>query len=174
MTQQLQNYQYDVFSAVRTRVSHNGIAVMPVAGPSPQPAVVVSLNGGLEYDWILCCAATMGRPPYVPAPIMPHNNNRIFLQGGQSGVFPIPELGGAKAYGVLVWYKFGILTPEGLQSDFMLGNLPFPGLDQDERIPGGYFTYNLVNNRMTRALPGSSELINALPQLLRQIVQRGG
>ena len=89
----------------------------------------------------------------MPSPIS-YNPNRIFLQGGRWGNFPVPEFNGIKTYTIGVWYLFGILSPEGLTSDFMLGNLPFPGLDTNEYIPGSYYNYQLINGAVTQIIGG--------------------
>jgi hypothetical protein len=165
MTQQLTNPQWDNFNAIRTRMSRNGLAMMPVAGPFPQPAQVVGLNGGLEFDLISFVAIKRGEPPTVPSP-RTQNNNRVFLRGSQSAPFPIQDFAGVTAYGVAGWYVWGILAPEGLESDFMIGSLPFPGLDRDERIPNGYFSYQLVNQLLTRIV-NSANVPNLPPAVQR-------
>lgn len=171
MTQQLQGAQYDDFMAIRKRTRKNGLAMMPTAGPSPQPAVVVSLHGGLEYDIISFVAGKRGEPPTVPAPATT-NPNRVFLEGWQSAIFPIQDMGGIERYAIAGYYIFGILSPEGLESDFMLGNLPFPGVDTNEVFYAGkYLSYQLLNQAIVPILQGQQQEI--LPQLLRQISNQG-
>jgi len=173
MTQQLVGSKYDAFHAMRCRTSNNGISVMPVAGPSPQPAAVVALNGGLEFDTIAFYAMKRGEPPTVPPPAS-LNPNRIFLEGWQSAPFPVPDQGTIMCYAIAGFYKWAILTPEGLESDFMLGQLPFPGLDPDERFPSSYFNYQLINQNIARIIPGGPppEYDYSLPTNLRVIIDR--
>lgn len=174
MTQILNNAQWHTFTAARRRTSDNGLAMMPTAGPYPQPAVVVALHGGLEYEEIYFVASRLGAPPIVPAPYT-KNANRVYLGGEQSAVFPMPEISGVKTYGVAGYYRWGILAPEGLESDFMIGQVPFPGLDKDEYIPGVYFSYTLMNQRMTRvvgnaATPNKPGVVPSLPQAIQSII----
>ena len=175
MTQILQNAQWDQFQALRTRMSRNGLAMMPTAGAFPQVAQVVAFNGGLEFDIVAFQAAKRGGPPTVPAPSTT-NPNRVFLGGDQTAPFPIPDMGNIRAYGVGGWYIWGILAPEGLESDFMIGNLPFPGLDQNEFIPSSFFAYNLINQRIVRKVGGLAvpNEAQAIQNILRKFVSGGG
>ena len=151
MTQILQGSQYSGFQAVRTHVHMNGLAMMPTAGPFPYPAQVVALHGGLDFDVIAYSASRDGEPPVIPSPIV-INPNRIFLAGQRTGTFPIKGFGGVTTYIVTGWMIFGIRSPEGLNSTFMLGNLPFPGLDMNEAVPGAYFSISLINQNLTQTL----------------------
>ena len=171
--QNLKNAQYDSFVAVRFHLHSNGLAMMPSAGPFPSPGSVVALNGGIGHDLISCVAFKRGGPPTVLSPTTT-NPNRVFLQGGRWGNFPPPDFAGTNLYGIGIWLKFGILSPEGLASDFMLGNLPFPGLDQNEYIPGTFFQYQLVNQRQTAKIqPIGVVPASQLPTFISQIAQRG-
>lgn len=171
MTQKLQYATYDVFTALRTRTRENGLAIMPTAGPSPQPAVVVALNGGLEYDLVSYVASKRGEPPTIPAPSTT-NPNRVLLKGWQSAVWPIPDMSGATRYTLFGYIVWGILNPEGLESDFMLGTLPFPGLDTNEYISAStYLSYTLLNQRTVADLPGQPT--ETLPWLIKQISSEG-
>ncbi len=151
MTQQLQQAQYEGFFATRTHHHSNGLAIMPTAGPFPQPATVVALHGGLDYDIVVCQASRSGDVPQMPTPKIT-NPNRVFLSGGRWGQWPVQDMVGVKVYTVGVWYLFGILSPEGLTSNFYLGSLPFPGIDQNEFVPGSYFNYQLINQTLTQVL----------------------
>ncbi len=161
--------EYDAYFAMRQRVSSNGLATMPVAAPYPTPAVVVALNGGLEFDVIAYAAVRRGAPPVVPAPYS-SNPNRVYLRGEQSGTWSMPDLGGALNYVTAGWYIFGILAPEGLESDFMLGTVPFPGADTNDMLPGSSLSYTMLNQRVVRTV-GSQHAPN-LPALLRAINSR--
>ena len=171
MTQQLSAPEYDTYYALRTRTRNNGLAMMPVAGPSPQPAAVVVLHGSIEYDLISYVATKRGQPPTVPAPSTT-NPNRIFLGGWQSAIFPVPDQVGVMDYHLWGYYVFGILNPEGLESDFMLGTIPFPGLDQNECIYAGqYLSYTIINQNVVPYLPGQPP--EQLPRIITQISNEG-
>ena len=168
MSQKLYNSQYDTFSATRTHSHSNGLSMMPTAGPFPQPAQVVALHGGLDFDIIVYIASRRGEPPVVPSPVT-RNPNRIFLAGGRAGDFPITDIGGVTNYTIGGWLLFGIISPEGLASNFMLGNLPFPGVDPNEYIPNYYFSYALINQTLTQTLVP----VPPKPPLLSGISLRG-
>lgn len=141
--------------------------MMPVAGPFPQTAQVVALHGGVEEEEIIFLASRRGKPPIVPAPYTT-NSNRVYLRGEQSVPFPMPQISGVETYGICGFYVWGILAPEGLESDFMIGNVPFPGLtSQDERFPAEYFSYDIINQRVTRIVGSATP--PTLPTLLRVI-----
>lgn len=171
MTQKLSNAQWDSFYALRTRKRDNGLGAMPTAGPSPQAAQVVVLHGSLEWDIVAYTATKRGEPPTVPAPATT-NPNRVFMGGWQSGIFPIPDQVGVMEYTVAGYMRFLILSPEGLESDFMLGKLPFPGLDPNEYISATqYLSYQLLNERVVPALPGAP--VFQLAQVIRTISNEG-
>jgi hypothetical protein len=152
MPQILEGSSYDGFAASRAHFESNGLAMMATAGPYPSPAQVVALNGGLSFDVVVCQATRKGEPPAMPTP-KTMNPNRVLLNGGRWGTFPMIEVNGVRTYSIGVWYLFGIITPEGLASDFMLGELPFPGLNAtDQYIPGSYFNYELINGTLTQVL----------------------
>jgi hypothetical protein len=171
--QNLPNAQYDGFETVRTHVHCNGLAMMPTAAPFPAAAVAVALHGGMDFEVIGWYATRRGAPPYVPDPTMlaTNNPNRIFLGGGRSGSFPISDMSGVEVYALQGWFLFGILAPEGLTSDFMLGNLPFPGLQTGEYVPGTYFRANLINTTQTQTSEGLA--VPTQPTQLRMASQQG-
>jgi hypothetical protein len=169
MTQMLVgNSQYSGFSASRTHFHSNGLSIMPTAGVFPQPAQVVALHGGLDFEVVVGVASRAGEPPQMLSP-KTTNPNRIFLQGGRWGEFPMVELNGIETYTIGVWFLFGFLSPEGLNSAFYLGSLPFPGLDQNEYIPGQYFNYQLINQGPTQTLVP----VPNTPTLLSGIIKSG-
>ncbi len=161
--------QYDSFYALRRRTSSNGLAVMPVAASYPTPAVVVALHGGLEFDIIAYAAIRRGAPPVVPAPYS-SNRNRVFLKGEQSGTWSMPDLGGALNYVTGGWYIFAILAPEGLESDFLLGTVPFPGADPDDMIPGSTLSYQQINQRQIQPVRGTNGSQNQVPNLSQELM----
>jgi hypothetical protein len=168
MTQKLLNPQYDTFSATRMHIHTNGLAAMPVAGAFPSPSVTVALHGGLDYDAIAYTAVRRGAPPVVPSP-KTTNPNRVFLSGGRVADFPITDFSGTTMYVVTGWLLFQILSPEGLESNFYIGNLPFPGVDKNEYIPGVNFQYQLVNQNQTQTLVP----VPQIPAILQNMIQKG-
>lgn len=166
MSQGLQGAQYDVFTVLRTRVSNNGLAMMPVAEPYPAAAKVVALNGGLEFDIIAYTAVRQGDWPVVPAPYS-KNPNRVYLNGQQTAAWPIDDVSGVRNYACSGFFIFGILAPEGLESDFLLGTVPFPGADPNEMMPGRFLSYTMLNQGTVRKV--ANESVPNLPQLLRTI-----
>ncbi len=172
MTQKLQNPQYDTWSASRSHFHSNGLAMMPTAGEFAQAAQVVALHGGLDWEIIAWFATRRGEPPVIPSPIS-RNKNRVYLGGGRTGEFPIKDMGGVTGYAVAGWFIFGILAPEGLNSDFMLGNLPFSGLvsglDTNEFIPASYFRQGLINDKTTQ----TETTVPSLPPLIMAIKNEG-
>ncbi len=175
MPQSFNNSLYDIYTALRYRRHRNGLAMMPVAGIFPKAAQVVALNGGLDNDLISWVAGRRGAPPVVPAPFS-KNPNRVFMGGEQIGQWANPDMSGVMTYYLAGWYRFGILSPEGLASDFMLGMVPFPGLTlQDQYIPRSYFQYGLINDQQIAPISpiqGSTgfEPVNGL---VSAIIQRG-
>lgn len=172
MPQELNAALYDSFSAVRTHLHSNGLAMMPTAGLFPQAASVVALHGGIDYDIVVGTAVRQGRPPQMPSSIVTSNPNRVFLQGGRWGNFPPIDVKNVYTYSLGVWYIFGILAPEGLASDFMLGNCPFPGIQvvDPQTIPSSYFRVDLINQLPTMIEGG---LTPQLPPLLNPIRGQG-
>ncbi len=168
MTQALQGAQYDTFVAVRSHFHSNGLAMMPTAGIFPQAAQVVALHGGMDYDIIGYFATKRGEPPQIPSPIVT-NKNRVFLGGSRVGEIPIMDVSGYENYAVSGYLLFGILAPEGLASSFMLGNVPFPGVDTNEQIPAAYFIEGIINQRMTQTLT----TVPTLPPLITGIIEKG-
>lgn len=166
--QQLPNAQYDGFNAIRTHMHFNGLAMMPTAAPFPAPANVVALHGGMDFEAIGYQAIKRGCPPNVPSPITT-NPNRVFLGGGRTAEFPIEDMSGTIVYVVQGWFLFGILAPEGLTSDFMLGALPFPGVDSNAYIPGIFFRTQLINTNPTQTLVN----VPIEPPELRMVTQQG-
>ncbi len=85
-------------------------------------------------------------------------------------------MNGVMTYYVAGWYLFGILSPEGLASDFMLGMVPFPGLTlPDQFIPSTYFQYGLINDQQISPLgpiEGSTGF-EPLPGLISAISNSG-
>lgn len=168
MPQNLSSPQYESWSCTRTRSSSNGLAVMPVAGPWPQPAVVVALNGGLETETIGGIAICLGTPPTIVSPnSLANNPNRLYLGGSQSGNVPVLTFGGVKVYGIAWAYSYAILSPEGLDGDFALGIQPW---DTDpyttEYLPAANMKAYLINDNTEPPLNGQEEI---LPMLIRQI-----
>lgn len=168
MSQSIANPQYDTFTAFRRHIHNNGISMMPVAGTFPTASVSVALHGGYDFDAISYVAVRRGAPPIIPSP-KTTNNNRIFLSGERIGMFPIGNVAGVTSYAVSGWLLFGILSPEGLASDFYLGNLPFPGVDKNEYIPGVNFQYQLVNQNQTQTLIP----VPQIPAILQNMIQKG-
>lgn len=168
MTQRLTQFQYDTFDATRTHIHENGLATMPTSGVFPLACQVVALHGGLDYDLVAYVATCRGAPPKIPSP-KTTNPNRIFLKGGRAGKIPIRDIGGIMTYTVAGWLLFGILSPEGLASDFMLGSMPFPGININEQIPGSYFDYSIINQNRTQTLVA----VPNEPPLLRAISGKG-
>ena len=153
MSQQLQVAIYDVWDCSRTRVSIPGIAMMPLAGSPPQPSIPIVLDGGTDVEVIQFIAGRWGALPEVPAPTTT-NPNRIFLGGSQFGGFPIVSAGSFNFYRIGGVYVFGILNPEGLLGDFMLGAAPMPNqpVPSLEVMPGTNFRQDLVNQQSTPQL----------------------
>ncbi len=175
MPQNLKNAQYDVYTAVRQHLHKNGLATMPVAGIFPQRAQVVALHGGLDYDAISYVAGKRGAPPTVPSP-QTTNRNRVFLEGGRVGQWATPDMAGVMTYYVAGWLLFGILSPEGLASDFMLGMVPFPGLTlSDQVMPSMFFKYGLINDQQIAPIPPNGPALGfqALPPLINAIAGDG-
>lgn len=175
MTQSVQYPMYDSWDATRGRSSNTGIAMMPLAGPPPQPSVPIVLDGGCEFEWLYCMAARIGKPPAFPAPTT-SNSNRVFLGGYQNAGFPIVDIGGYCLYRLAGWYWWGILNPEGLDSEFMLGGAPMPNQPtfSQESIPASFFQTNIMNQNRP-ALPNLFSANNEqLNNLLMQVTQSPG
>ncbi len=171
MPQNAPSPQYDVWTAVRSRSSSNGIAMLPVAGPWPTPAQPVVLHGGVETETIAGGAVSIGAPPVIPSPqSLRANKNRVYLGGSQSACFPCVAVGGLKIYAVTFAYTWGILAPEGLDGDLSLGVQPWdtdgaPG----EYLPAINLNDNLVNAGVGRQLQPTQP--PQTPPLGRVIIQ---
>lgn len=170
---------YDYWDAWRSRVSSTGVAMMPVAGPAPQPSVPILLNGGAEYDMVTFTARRWGGPPIIPSPVL-NSPNRVLIGGGQSACYPLPVWGTTRLWAVDGWYLWGIINPEGLISDMPLGTPPMNGTDgpldfnQYLRLATG----NLLNRQLTTdptttPMPtGDNSQPEQIPQLFRVITQK--
>jgi hypothetical protein len=158
------------FTVNRCHIHRNGLAMMPTAGPFPQPAQVVALHGGLDFDCISYVAERRGAWPIGISPITT-NKNRVFLNGGRCGIWPIPDVAGVMNYCVSGWILWGILSPEGLASDFMLGNMPFviPGVPPVQQMAGANFSYQLLNQGITQVLT----LVPSQPSQIMNMVSKG-
>lgn len=156
---------YNTWDCVRTRVSTPGIAMMPLAGVPPQRSIPVVLDGGIDYERIEFIAGRLGALPVIPAPTTT-NSNRIFLGGYQYGGFPVVEMGGYEFYRIGGIYFWGILDPEGLLGDFMLGSAPMPNQPyyNDEYLPANYIQPGMVNSRPSSIL----QHVNVSGEQLRQ------
>lgn len=153
MPQQISTAIYDVWDCSRTRVCSPGVAMMPLAGVPPQRSIPVVLDGGVDYEIIKFVAGRWGAPPVVPAPTTT-NQNRIFLGGAQYGGFPIVSTGGFQFYRIGGTYLFGIIDPEGLLGDFMLGSAPMPNQPyyNSEMLPANYIQPGMVNSQPSSIL----------------------
>ena len=162
MPQSLDTPQYESWGCTRTRTSRNGLAVMPVAGPWPQIAAAVALDGGLEMEAATGIAVRAGAPPVIVSPnSLESNDNRLYLGGSQTGGIPAVSIGGVKIY-VIAWvYVWCILSPEGLDGDFALGVSPLdPDTPTSEYLPSGNQNANLLNQNIASTLDGQQPTLS--------------
>lgn len=157
MPQQLYNAIYDTWDCIRTRVSVSGITMMPLAGIPPQSSIPIVLDGGMDYEVIQFIATRWGKPPVIPAPTTT-NPNRVFLGGTQIAGAPIVGTGAYQLYRVSGAYMFGIIDPEGLLGDFMLGAAPMPNQPSstNEYLPAGNIQSGMVNNNQGQKVPSNN------------------
>lgn len=156
MPQNLKLAQTDSWSCVRARTSRNGLAVMPTAGPWPQVAQVVALDGGLEMEAVIGFAVGIGAPPVIPSPnSLINNNNRLYMGGSQSGALPCVTFGGVKIYVIGFEYAWAILSPEGLDGSLPLGVVPWDSSSaSSEYLPAQNLNQNLINTATPAPLNG--------------------
>lgn len=155
--QQVPEAIYDIWDCWRARSSMTGIAMMPLAGIPPQRSIPIVLDGGIDYETILFVAGRRGAPPVIPAPTS-QNSNRIFLGGFQFGGFPVVDVGAYQIYRVGGIYLWGILEPEGLLGDFMLGSAPMPNQPSytTEYLPSANIRTGMVNDNPHQAIQHST------------------
>lgn len=155
MPQQLDDATYDAFQIWRGRVRRNGIVMMPTAGPSPQPATPVIVDGGIEYEIVTCTAARKGAPPVVPsAQSLNSNPNRIFMGGSQFACDPLRDFGGVFNYGIAVTYVWAIVEPEGLDQDLPVADGPWPDADpSDAYYPSSIFDPGQLCQNVNQSIP---------------------
>lgn len=130
-------------------ISHaynEGLVVLPVAGPLGTPASVVRINAPIEYRSIAWSAARLGGAPRVPswkAFINPSNNNLnlIFLGGQRTADIPTPTGNSQQRWIIIAGqYTYGLVNPEGLDSVFQLGKMPWETGDTSiNDIPPDFF-----------------------------------
>lgn len=167
---------YDYWNAVRTRISSTGIAMMPLSGPPPMPSVPIVLDGGSEFDIVVFAAGRWNAAPIIPKPLQT-SRNRVFLAGQQSAIFPIPYAVGIRLYEISGWYAWGILNPEGLESDMPLGTPPLGQADQpldfDQYLQmAGIQNAQLISQHPTTPLPtGDGSQPEQIPNLLWTLSQ---
>lgn len=170
MPQTTFNAQYESWTCSRTRTSRNGLAVMPTAGPWPQDAQVVVLDGGLEVETTGGMAIMTGAVPVIVSPnSLTNNANRLYLGGSQTGALPVVSFGGIKVYAVAWSYAWCILSPEGLDGNFCLGVSP---LDPDpanvEYVQSYKMVATLLNDNSGLSPPLDGQYEN-LPRVIIQI-----
>jgi hypothetical protein len=123
-------------------MSNEGVVVLPVAGPVGTPASVVRMHSQIEYRSIVWSAARMGGVPKVPswkAFIAANNTNVVFLGGVRTAQIPSPLVVGH--WWILAGkYDYSLIVPEGLESAFKLGKMPWEtqGVDEND-IPAAFF-----------------------------------
>ena len=113
--------------AERAHSSDSGLIVVPVAGPAGTPAVAIRVHAGIERESIFWASTREGGAPIVPSWksfIVGGNPNRVFLKGQRSATLPSPKLGG-HFFVISGVYEYGILQQEGLDSNFVLGKMPW-------------------------------------------------
>lgn len=121
---------------------NEGVVVLPVAGPVGTPASVVRMHGQIEYRSIVWSAARMGGCPRVPswkAFIAANNTNVVFLGGIRTASVPSPLVIGH--WFILAGkYDYSLIVPEGLESAFKLGKMPWEsGVTYENDIPAEFF-----------------------------------
>jgi len=149
--------------------------MMPTAGAFPLASSVVSLNGGMDREIIAWVATRRGEPPVIPSPVS-LNDNYIFLGGNRTADFPIKDIAGITTYAVAGYYIFGLVVPEALGSNFLLGNLPFPStVDTNEYIPAEYFQQGMINWGTAKGQTAEKTLIPipSLPTFVEDITDEG-
>jgi len=103
---------------------HEGIFTSPVGGEPPQNASVVRLHAPFEMLTVIWACSREGAPPDLPShKAYLTNPNRIFLGGKRVGNIT-PSLG-CHIFSVSGFFRFAIVGPEDLDSNFPLSACPW-------------------------------------------------
>lgn len=129
------------YNVERAHSREEGIISLPIAGEE-QAVSLVRIHSPIEYETIFWSASRRGAAPIIPswkAFITGNNTNRVFLRGQRSATIPVPTIGG-HWYVVAGWYDYAIVTPESLDSNFMLGSMPWESINVNQNfIPREFF-----------------------------------
>ncbi len=121
---------------------NEGVVVLPVAGPIDTPASAVRIHSQIETRSIAWSAARIGGVPKVPSWesfIVAKNTNVVFLGGIRTADVPSP-LSVGHWWILAGQYNYALLVPEGLESAFQLGKMPWEtGNTNANDIPAIFF-----------------------------------
>jgi hypothetical protein len=172
MPEQLAVSSTTKYEIERARSRTEGILALPVAGRPPQNVSLVRLHAPIEFEVVYWSATRRGGPPVVPSPkSLAGNPNRVFLGGTQSAIVPVPTFGG-HWFCLAGSYTYVIVGPEGLDSNFYLGRMPWETVGVDENyIPAANFQNGIVSfqSQKNGQLPLDPDV-----QLLNAIQMQGG
>jgi hypothetical protein len=133
---------------------NEGIVGNPVGGVPPQNASLVRLYAPIEFLTVFWSGSCEGAPPILPSSKSYFTNqNRVLVAGGRYGVVT-PTLGG-HIWEVCGFFKFIVVGPEGLNSDFPLSVCPWEGTAAtDFYIPAANFQTGIINPNSPPACGG--------------------
>jgi len=123
-----------------------GIYASPVAGKPPQNASLCRLHAPFELLTVYWSGSREGAPPVLPSSKSYFNNvNRVLIGGGRYGVVT-PTLGGVHIWEVAGYFRYVVVGPEGLDSQFPLAVCPWEGTQaSDFYIPAENFQTGILN-----------------------------
>lgn len=124
---------------------NEGIVASPVAGEE-QNVSLARLHSPIEYLTVYWTATREGSPPILPSHLSYNandNRNRVFLGGERHGIVT-PTLAGH------IWqacghYRYVIVGPESLDSDFPLSMMPWEHKPEDFYVPSSNFVTSIIN-----------------------------
>jgi len=148
-----------------------GIVASPVAGSVPQNASLVRLHAPMEYLTVYFAGERQGAPPILPSSKSYFQNyNRVLIAGGRYG-FVIPTFGG-HIWHVAGFFRYVVVGPEGLDSNFALAKMPWEGQAvTDFYVPADNFQAGMINAALGN--PRGLSLTPAAQLLAQELKQYG-
>jgi hypothetical protein len=146
--------------------SHNeGLVALPIAGVGPRVTSIVRLHAAQEFITVYWSAIREGAAPVLPSwKSFIDDPNVVFLDGQRSAIVPSSVVGG-HAFVCAGSYRYSLLLPRGLDSDFALGVQPWEMTYVANNLLGAHFipAENFIRGIL------SSLTVNPMPAIRSRI-----